>query len=73
MSILDDLKALQQKYAKLDPQQPTDGMSYISAAVTHSALYRAGVDDQVIKDVLLEPVESREAWISYFETVGRKK
>jgi len=68
MNILEELQALQQT------TKPTTrtGDSYISDAVTYSALYRAGCDESVINDVLLEPVESREAWINYFQTVGRK-
>jgi hypothetical protein len=70
MNILDELRALQQQ-AKPDDTQRT-GDAYISDAVTYSALYRAGCDEQVIKDVLLEPVEKREEWLSYFENVGKK-
>jgi hypothetical protein len=38
-----------------------------------AALYKAGCDESIITDVLLEPLEKREEWIHYFETVGRKK
>jgi hypothetical protein len=71
MNILEELKTLQQQLKP--PTHPKTRDSYISDAVTYSALYRAGCDESVIKDVLLEPVESREAWISYFQTVGKKK
>jgi hypothetical protein len=71
MNILEELQALQQQLKP--PEHTKTGYSYISDAVTYSALYRAGCDESIIKDVLLEPVESREAWINYFQTVGRKK
>jgi hypothetical protein len=71
MNILEELKELQQQFKP--PTNPKTGDSYISDAVTYSALYRAGCDESVIKDVLLEPVDSREAWINYFQTLGRKK
>ena len=64
MNILDDLRALQQKN---QPTKPTSNDSYISNAVVESALFSAGVEIDVIKDVLLEPVESRLDWILYFE------
>ena len=69
MNILEELKALQQS-----TKQPTSrtGDSYISDAVTYTALYNAGCDESVITDVLLEPVEKRGEWINYFQTVGRK-
>ena len=70
MDILEELRQLQQQFKP--PTNPKTGDSYISDAVTYSALYRAGCDESVIRDVLLEPVEYREAWIRYFETVGRK-
>jgi hypothetical protein len=73
MSILDDLKELQQTAAIGRGKHLPAGDSYISDGVVFSTLYRLEVDEQVIKDVLLEPVESRENWINYFETVGRKK
>jgi len=68
MNILEELKALQQS-----TKQPTSrtGDSYISDAVTYTALYNAGCDEQVITDVLLEPVEKRGEWLRYFE--GLKK
>jgi hypothetical protein len=66
MSILDELKALQQKHAKPKPKA-IDGFSYPSDAVTISALYRVGVDEETIKEVLSEPVESRDWYIQYFE------
>jgi hypothetical protein len=70
MNILEELKALQQQ---LKPQtNPKTGDSYISDAVLFSTLYRLNVDEQIITEVLLEPVEKREEWINYFETVGRK-
>lgn len=69
MNILDDLLALQQKN---QPSKPTNSDSYISDAVVSSTLYRLEVDEQVINDVLLEPVEKREEWILYFENVGKK-
>ena len=68
MDILEELRRLQQS---TKPTTKT-GDSYISDAVMQSALYRLDVDESVINDVLLEPVESREAWINYFQTVGRK-
>jgi len=70
MNILEELKSLQQ-ITKQQPK-PKTGDNYISDAVMQSALYRLDVDESVINDVLLEPVESREAWINYFQTVGRK-
>ena len=70
MNILEELKTLQQQLNP--PTHPKTGDSYISDAVTYSALYRAGCDESVINDVLLEPLEKREEWINYFETVGRK-
>ena len=70
MNILEELKALQKQ---LKPPKQTTGDSYISDAVMQSALYRLDVDESVINDVLLEPVEKRGDWINYFQTVGRKK
>ena len=70
MSILDDLASLQQRHKPLTHTKTGD--SYISDAVTYTALYNAGCDEQVITDVLLEPVEKRGEWINYFQTVGRK-
>jgi hypothetical protein len=37
-----------------------------------SALYRLDVDESIINDVLLEPVEKREEWLAYFENLGVK-
>jgi len=71
MSILDDLTSLQQRHKPLTHTKTGD--SYISDAVMQSALYRLDVDESVINDVLLEPVEKRGEWINYFQTVGRKK
>jgi len=70
MNILEELKALQQQLKP--PTHAKTGDSYISDAVVHAALYKAGCDESVINEVLLEPVEKREEWIRYFETVGRK-
>ena len=67
MDILEELRQLQQRNAKPEPQQPTTNDSFISNAVVESALFSAGVEIDVIKDVLLEPVESRLDWILYFE------
>jgi hypothetical protein len=67
MNILEELKSLQQQ---LKPPTKT-GDSYISDAVMQSALYRLDVDESVINDVLLEPVEKRGEWLNYFE--GLKK
>jgi len=36
-----------------------------------SALYRLDVDESIIIDVLLEPLEKRVDWLNYFE--GLKK
>jgi len=70
MNILEELKSLQQQQ---QPTNPKTGDSYISDAVTYSALYRAGCEESVINDVLLEPVEKRGEWIAYFENLGVKK
>jgi hypothetical protein len=70
MNILEELKSLQQQFKP--PTNPKTGDSYISDAVVLAALYKAGCDESVINDVLLEPVEKREEWINYFQTVGRK-
>ncbi|MFA6278363.1 MAG: hypothetical protein WC622_16570 [Pedobacter sp.] len=71
MNILEELKTLQQQFNP--PEHTKTGDSYISDAVTYSALYRAGCDESVINDVLLEPVEKRSEWIAYFENLGVKK
>ena len=70
MDILEHLRQLQQQSNQIKPQRTGD--AYISDAVIFSTLYRLGVDEQVINDVLLEPVEKREEWLSYFENVGKK-
>jgi hypothetical protein len=70
MNILEELQKLQ----KLTKQPTTKtGDSYISDAVMQSALYRLDVDESVINDVLLEPVEKRGEWLAYFENLGVKK
>ena len=69
MNILEELKSLQQTIKP--PTKPTTSNSYISDAVMQSALYRLDVDESVINDVLLEPVEKRGEWLNYFE--GLKK
>ena len=69
MNILEELKTLQQQFNP--PEHTKTGDSYISDAVTYTALYNAGCDEQVITDVLLEPVEKRGEWLRYFE--GLKK
>ena len=68
MDILEELRRLQQS-----TKQPTakTGDNYISDAVMQSALYRLDVDESVITDVLLEPLEKRGEWLNYFE--GLKK
>jgi hypothetical protein len=71
VDILEELRRLQQQFKP--PTHTKTGDSYISDAVVHAALYKACCDESIINDVLLEPVESRESWINYFETVGRKK
>jgi hypothetical protein len=38
-----------------------------------SALYRLDVDESVINDVLLEPLEKRGKWLAYFENLGVRK
>jgi len=69
MNILEELKALQQT-----TKPPTKtGDSYISDAVMQSALYRLDVDESIIIDVLLEPLEKRGEWLAYFENLGVKK
>jgi hypothetical protein len=70
VNILKELQALQQD---TKPQSPTTNDSYISDAVMQSALYRLDVDESIITDVLLEPVEKREEWLNYFENLGVKK
>jgi hypothetical protein len=69
MNILEELKSLQQQLKP--PTNPKTGDSYISDAVMQSALYRLDVDESVINDVLLEPLEKRGEWLNYFE--GLKK
>jgi hypothetical protein len=71
MNILEELKTLQQQFKP--PTRQRTGDSYISDAVTYSALYRAGCDEIIINDVLLEPVEKRGEWIAYFENLGVRK
>ena len=69
MNILEELQKLQ-KLTK--PPITRTGDSYISDAVTYTALYNAGCDESVINDVLLEPLEKRGEWLAYFEKLGRK-
>jgi hypothetical protein len=38
-----------------------------------TALYRLDVDESVINDVLLEPLEKRGEWLAYFENLGVRK
>ena len=73
MNILEELQALQQTANAGREQRPPAGYSYISDAVMQSALYRLDVDESVINDVLLEPVEKRGEWIAYFENLGVRK
>lgn len=70
MSIIKDLKELLQQQQVNKPTTPpdNDGFSYISDAVVFSALYRAGVPEETIQEVLREPVEHREFYINYFES-----
>jgi hypothetical protein len=70
MNILEELQKLQQLTKS---PTTTTGDSYISDAVTYTALYNAGCDESVITDVLLEPVEKRGEWLAYFEGLGVKK
>jgi hypothetical protein len=69
LDILEELRQLQQQFNP-PTQQKTDD-SYISDAVMQTALYRLDVDESVINDVLLEPLEKRGEWLRYFE--GLKK
>jgi len=70
MNILEHLRQLQQQ-AKQDDTQRT-GDAYISDSVTYSALFRAGIDNETIQEVLREPVESRDWYINYFENQKNK-
>jgi hypothetical protein len=71
MNILEELQALQQTANVGREQRHPAGYSYISDAVMQSVLYRLDVDESVINDVLLEPLEKRGEWLNYFE--GLKK
>ena len=71
MDILEELRQLQQQFKS--PEHTKTGDSYISDAVMQSALYRLDVDESVINDVLLEPLEKRGEWLAYFENLGVKK
>jgi hypothetical protein len=69
VNILEELRHLQQ--LTTPPNRTTTGDSYISDAVMQTLLYRLDVDESVINDVLLEPVEKREEWLAYFEGVKK--
>jgi hypothetical protein len=71
MNILEELRELQKQHKKPE-ENKKEGDAYISDAVVFSTLYRLGVDEQIINDVILEPYEKREEWLSYFENVGKK-
>jgi hypothetical protein len=73
MNILEELQALQQTANVGREQRPPVGYSYISDAVMQTSLYRLDVDESIITDVLLEPIEKRDDWLSYFEKLGVKK
>ena len=64
MNILDALTGL-------DPQKPnerkllSDGMLSIADAVFYVALWKGGVEQAIIDDLMLEPVENREQILKY--------
>jgi hypothetical protein len=65
MDIISALATQQQP--KTTQDEPKTGDSYISNGVFVSALIRAGVDEEIISDCLLEPRERRGELLSYFE------
>jgi hypothetical protein len=56
-----------QQQPKTAPYEPKTGDSYISNGVFVSALIRAGVDEEIISDCLLEPRERRGELLAYYE------
>jgi len=64
---MDILTALNQQPKKEPEPTSTTGDSYIRDGVFTAAMVRAGVDEEIIADCLLEPVERRGELLEYFE------
>ena len=64
---MDILQALSQQ--PKTESTPTTGDSYISNAVFTATMFRLGIDEEIIADCLLEPVERRGELLEYFERI----
>lgn len=51
----------------MNGRNDTDGW-VIGDEIIKNALSAIGVDKDTINDILLEPVDTRELWLDYFET-----
>ena len=66
MNILDALKGLTPPKPEHNERKMLDnGMLSISDAVFYVALWKGGVEQAIIDDLMLEPVENREQILKY--------
>jgi hypothetical protein len=66
MSILKRLKALKGETSN-DRIILESGQLSISDWTFNCWLFRFGIDDSVRKELMLEPLESRDGWLYYYE------